>query len=173
MSYHVPILADEVIRGLNVGAGLYLDCTLGGGGHSERILRAHPEARLIAFDKDLDAIRYNQRLVGAYPDRVTLVHCDHTDARRVLDDLGVDRLDGVLMDLGLSSHQIDTRERGFSYSVDAPLDMRMNTEDVKTAAEVVNGYSAADLERILRDYGEEPFAQDSRPYRRGARAVAD
>lgn len=159
MVYHVPIMAGKVINGLDIKpGGVYLDCTLGGGGHSELILKSDSTVRLIGLDKDSDAIEYNSRLVQQYGDRVTLVKTDYAQAIDALDRLGIDQIDGVLMDLGISSHQIDTAERGFSYRMDAPLDMRMDQSNDLTARTVVNEFSVEELTRVLRVYGEEPFA---------------
>lgn len=150
--YHIPVLLDESITALigNV-SGVYADATFGGGGHSREILsRLSPEGRLIAFDRDADAI-------GNKPDdsRLTLVRNNFRFIHNYMVYEGYpDGIDGILADLGVSSHQFDTAERGFSFRFDAPLDMRMNTEGGMSAADLVNGYDEKELERILRVYGE-------------------
>ena len=151
--YHTPVLLKESIDAL-IGdpSGLYIDATFGGGGHTAEILsRLTPGGKVIAFDRDIDAIE------GAFSDpRLTLVHADFRFVRNFarLHGGADGMVDGILADLGVSSHQFDTAERGFSFRFDAPLDMRMNTEGGITAADVVNGYEARELERILRTYGE-------------------
>lgn len=166
-TYHVPVLADEVLEGLQVKRdGLYLDCTLGGGGHSEMIL-AHG-ARLLAFDKDDDAITFaTARLQSnpAFNGRFTIVKTDFHAAKATLERAGVTALDGVLMDLGISSHQVDDADRGFAYRMDGPLDMRMDRTQALSAIDVVNGYEESELADILFRYGEEKYA------RRIARAI--
>jgi len=159
MTYHVPIMRSEIVEGLLIKPhGVYLDCTLGGGGHAEAILSAAEGVRLIGIDKDHDALRHNQRLVEKFGDRVTLVHSDYKDAGKVLDGLGVEGIDGAILDAGVSSHQLDDVSRGFAYSHDAPLDMRMDNTTGITAQDVVNTYSEQELIRILKEYGEEQFA---------------
>ena len=140
--------------------GIYLDGTVGGAGHSLRIAERLGEGgRLIAFDKDGDALLAAGKRLEKYIDKVTFVRDDFANAERHLDALGIEGLDGVLLDLGVSSYQLDNAERGFSYIKDAPLDMRMNREQRLDAREVVNGYSAEELERIFREYGEEKLAR--------------
>lgn len=158
---HEPVMLAECIDALAIKPdGIYLDGTVGGGGHSLRIAeRLSGQGRLIAFDKDLDALAAAGKRLAEHIDKVTFVHDDFANADRRLDELGIDALDGVLLDLGVSSYQIDNAERGFSYVKDAPLDMRMNREQRLTAYEVVNGYSAEELERIFREYGEEKLAR--------------
>ena len=139
---HYSVMLEECIAALNIKEnGIYLDCTLGGCGHTRRILAESPTARVIGLD------------------RFTAVKANFSDACAVLDSLGVQTVDGVLMDLGVSSYQLDNAERGFSYMKDAPLDMRMDRSGGITAFDVVNGYSAAELTRILSLYGEERFAR--------------
>ena len=135
-----------------------VDCTLGLGGHAEALLRACPEARLIGLDRDPAALALAARRLAPYSDRITLVEAVYDELTDVLAGLGRSRVQGVLLDLGLSSLQIDDTDRGFAYAVDAPLDMRMDGRQELTAAEVVNTYNAAELTRILRTYGEERFA---------------
>ena len=156
---HKSVLLEECIEALNVKPdGIYVDCTAGGGGHSKAILDKLSSGLLIAIDKDEDALNVcRERLQG---DNVKLVHSDFKNLTQVLDNLGIDKVDGILADLGVSSYQIDTPERGFSYMAsDAPLDMRMDVSASLTAKEVVNTYSEAELIKIIRDYGEEKFAK--------------
>lgn len=159
-AYHRPIMVNEVLEGLNIRAGgVYFDGTAGGGGHSFAILAADPTVRLVATDKDGDAIREVTQRLSPFEGRYKLYRTDFRDYAQVLDDAGVGLLDGYLLDLGISSHQIDTRERGFAYMADdAPLDMRMDDRAPLTAKTVVNEYSEEELLRILREYGEETFA---------------
>ena len=157
---HVPVMPGETIEGLSVKSdGIYLDCTLGGGGHSELILKKLTTGRLIATDKDEEAIAFAKKRLAEYGDKVTFVHSDFKRADEVLDELGVDGIDGVLMDLGVSSYQLDAAERGFSYRFDAPLDMRMDKSQFLTAFNVVNEYNELDLADILFRYGEERYAR--------------
>ncbi|MFD1937787.1 MULTISPECIES: 16S rRNA (cytosine(1402)-N(4))-methyltransferase RsmH [Nonomuraea] len=139
-------------------APVVVDANLGLGGHSEALLAAHPALHLIGIDRDPFAIDFSTRRLAPYGERVTLVHASSDEMTSVLASAGHPVVDGVLFDLGVSSPQLDEGERGFAYSYDAPLDMRMDTEQSLTAEEVVNTYSAAELTRILRDYGEERFA---------------
>ena len=159
--YHVPVMADEVIENLRIQPhGTYLDCTLGGGGHTERILQAG--GCVLALDKDVEAIDYaTTRLCagGGYGGRFTIVKSDFKAACDVLDREGIAALDGAVMDLGISSHQVDDASRGFSYRFDSELDMRMDRSQVKSAMNVVNEYSEEELARILFTYGEERFAK--------------
>lgn len=157
---HVPVLLEEVINGLDIKEdGIYVDCTLGGAGHSSEILkRLSKKGRLIGIDQDLNALKAAKERLSTY-DNVTYVHNNFYNIDEILQELDIDRVDGILMDLGVSSHQLDTAERGFSYMKDAPLDMRMNTEKEVSAYEVVNGYSEDELIRIFRDFGEERFAK--------------
>lgn len=159
--YHVPVMADEVIENLRIQPhGTYLDCTLGGGGHTERILQAG--GCVLALDKDVEAIDYaTTRLCagGGYGGRFTIVKSDFKAACDVLDRQGIAALDGAVMDLGISSHQVDDASRGFSYRFDSELDMRMDRSQVKSAMNVVNEYSEEELARILFTYGEERFAK--------------
>ena len=157
---HVPVMPGEVTEGLNIKEnGIYLDCTLGGGGHSELILKKLTTGRLIAIDKDEEALAFAKSRLSEYGDKVTFVHSDFKRADEVLDDLNIDRIDGVLMDLGVSSYQLDAAERGFSYRFDAPLDMRMDKTQFLTAFNVVNEYNELDIADILFRYGEERYAR--------------
>ena len=153
---HVPVLLNECLEGLAIDpAGTYLDGTAGGGGHSSEIARRLTPGRLISLDQDPDAVAAATERLKGLP--ATVVRSNFRDARRALADLGVHALNGALLDLGVSSHQLDDGERGFSYRQDAPLDMRMSQAG-PTAADLVNSASREELARILREYGEEPFA---------------
>lgn len=155
---HKSVLLAEAIRGLNIiEDGTYVDCTLGGGGHSLEILKKIPGGRLIAIDQDKDALDYARERLGIYPN-VTFVHDNFENLATIIDACAPAGVDGILMDLGVSSYQLDNPERGFSYMNDAPLDMRMDRDAQLTAYDVVNGYSEAELYRVIRDYGEERFA---------------
>ena len=159
---HVSVLLRECIEQLNIKPdGIYVDCTAGGGGHSlEIVKRLTDGGRLIAIDRDEDALRAAGARLAGYADRVTFVHSNYAALQSVLADLGISQVDGVLADLGVSSYQLDTAERGFSYMQDAPLDMRMDREQPLRAYDVVNTYSEEELRRILFDYGEEKFARN-------------
>ena len=158
--YHKPVMFDEVIQGLDIkDGGIYFDGTAGGGGHSYGILESNPSVRLIATDKDSEAIAAATKRLSVFAGRFSIHKTDYKNYERVLTEEGVDKLDGVLLDFGISSHQIDDPSRGFSYlKEDAPLDMRMAQDAPLTAETVVNEYSEERLYRILRDYGEERFA---------------
>jgi len=157
---HTSVLLFECIDALNIRAGYtYIDCTAGGGGHSLEIAKRLGEgSRLICFDRDKNAIKAATERLSDYLDKVTFVNDNFSSLERVVRDFKIDNLGGVLADLGCSSHQFDTPERGFSYNHDAPLDMRMDTDAPLSAYDVVNKYSEADLKRIIYDYGEERFA---------------
>lgn len=158
--YHCPVMLKEVIDGLKIKrGGVYFDGTVGGAGHSYAILASDPTVTLIGTDRDEEAIEASEERLAPFHGRFRLFHSDYKNYESVLDRAGVDRLDGVLLDYGISSHQIDEEERGFSYrSASAPLDMRMDRSAALTAKEVVNGYPPEKLIRILREYGEEQFA---------------
>lgn len=158
--YHRPVMLGEVIDGLKIrDGGVYFDGTVGGAGHSFAILSAAPSVTLIGTDRDEEAIKASEKRLAPFRGRFRLFHSDYRNYESVLDRAGVDRLDGVLLDYGISSHQIDEEERGFSYrSASAPLDMRMDRTAALTAKEVVNNYPPEKLVRILREYGEEQFA---------------
>lgn len=159
--FHVPVLYDEVMDGLSIKPdGIYLDGTLGGGGHTRGILERLTTGRLIANDKDADAIENAKDKLSDYADKITYVHDDYKNIIAHLDDLQIKDLDGILLDLGVSSYQIDTAERGFSYVKDAPLDMRMDREQSLSAYDVVNKYSEKELLRVLYEYGEENNARN-------------
>lgn len=156
---HISIMFDEVMNGLRIRPdGIYCDGTLGGGGHSSGIAASlGPEGRLIGIDQDAEAIEAAEKRLAGFS-CVTIVRDNYRNMKAVLASLGIEHVDGILLDLGVSSWQLDSAERGFSYRNEAPLDMRMNRESSLTARQVVNEYDEAELVRILRMYGEEPFA---------------
>ena len=157
--HHVSVLLQECIDGLNIRPnGIYVDGTLGGAGHSSQIAARLTTGRLIGIDRDPVALKAAGERLKPFGDRVTLVHSNFCEIATVLRDLGISGVDGILMDLGVSSPQLDDAARGFSYMADAPLDMRMNGEDRLTAKDVVNTWSYEELRRILFDYGEERYA---------------
>lgn len=156
---HKPVMFDECMQALNIKPdGIYVDGTAGGGGHSSGIASRLTTGRLIAIDQDAAAIQAAGERLAAYGDRVTLVRDNFRNVSGVLDSLGIDHIDGILLDLGVSSYQLDTSERGFSYNANAPLDMKMDQRRALSAYNVVNEYSADRLRKILYDYGEERFA---------------
>lgn len=158
---HIPVMLDECLEGLNIKAdGIYVDGTVGGAGHSiEIVKRLSGNGRLICVDKDEDALKAAGERLAPYSDRVTFIHDDYKNLVAELDSIGVGKVDGILLDLGVSSYQLDNAERGFSYMKDATLDMRMDRSQRISAYEVVNGYSESELARILFDYGEEKLAR--------------
>jgi len=158
---HLPVMADEVIRFLAPKPGcIYVDGTLGGAGHAARILEASsPDGTLIRLHRDVEAPQAARDRLLPFGDRVRLVHGNFSGLAEALERFGVERIDGILLDLGVSSHQLDSAERGFSFQKDAPLDMRMDSSSGATAAELVNTLSAQELERIIRDFGEERWAR--------------
>ncbi len=157
---HCSVMPDEVLHWLNpVAAGIYLDGTLGGAGHARLLLEAAAGSRLIGLDRDPAALQKAQEVLAAYGERVSLHHATFDQADRVLQQLDIAALDGMLLDLGVSSHQLDTPERGFSFRYDAPLDMRMNPTEGMTAADVVNTTEEAELMRIFFQYGEERYSR--------------
>jgi S-adenosyl-methyltransferase MraW len=156
---HKPVLLSEVIRFLAPRAGgVYLDCTLGGGGHAQAILASAPAVRLIGIDRDPQAVEAASRRLAPFGERFVAVQANFRELDRVLDERNVDLVDGILLDLGVSSHQLDRAERGFRYQSDAPLDMRMGPDAPKTAAELLATLPVEEIARILREYGEERFA---------------
>ena len=156
---HYSVLLDECIEGLNIKPdGIYVDGTAGGGGHSLEIAKHLTTGRLIAIDQDEDAIAAVGERLKDYSDRVTIVRNNFSNLREVCEALSIDKIDGFLIDAGVSSFQLDCAERGFSYSADAPLDMRMDKRNSLTAKKVVNEYSEAELKKILFEYGEERFS---------------
>ena len=163
MFEHKSVLLYETIDSLNVKPdGIYVDGTLGGGGHALEVCRRLGEyGRLIGIDQDADAIAAASERLRDYEDRVTIVRSNYEEIQSVLKDLGIEKADGIYLDLGVSSYQLDTPERGFTYrEEDAPLDMRMDQRNTRTAADIVNTYSEFDLYRIIRDYGEDKFAKN-------------
>ena len=157
--HHVSVLLEECIQGLAIKPdGLYVDGTLGGAGHSSRIAALLTTGRLVGIDRDPVALKAAGERLAPYKDRVSLVHSNFCELDSALDRLGIGGVDGILLDLGVSSPQLDDGERGFSYMVDAPLDMRMNSEDSTDARAIVNTWSYEELKRILYDYGEERYA---------------
>lgn len=159
---HKSVLLEETIESLNINPdGIYVDGTLGGGGHSYEIAKALSErGRLIGIDQDDAAIRAGGERLEEFKDRVTIVRSNYSNIEQVLKDLNIGEVDGIMLDLGVSSHQLDTPERGFSYRENAPLDMRMDTRSSVTAKDIINGYSEMELYRIIRDYGEDNFAKN-------------
>lgn len=157
---HIPVLLNECIEGLDIKPdGIYLDCTLGGGGHSLEIVKRLTTGHLYAVDKDSEAIESAKQKLKDYLDKVTIIHDDFKNALTRLDELQVDKLDGVLIDLGVSSYQLDNGERGFSYNADAPLDMRMDREQYLSAYQVVNEYDEQKLADIIWQYGEDKLSR--------------
>ncbi|WP_440587104.1 16S rRNA (cytosine(1402)-N(4))-methyltransferase RsmH [Wujia sp.] len=159
---HKSVLLDETIDSLNIKPdGIYVDGTLGGGGHSLEICkRLSDKGRLIGIDQDLDAIAAATERLKDYKDRVTIVHSNYQDIDAVLKNCSVSGVDGIVLDLGVSSYQLDNVERGFTYREDTPLDMRMNQESTMTAKDIVNEYSEMELYHVIRDYGEDSFAKN-------------
>ena len=156
---HYPVMLSECIEGLNISPdGIYVDCTAGGGGHSEEILKRLVTGKLISIDQDDEAIATCKKRFERYQDRSIIVKSNFASLDQVLKELNIVHVDGVLMDLGVSSHQLDTPVRGFSYNSDAELDMRMNPCAPFSAYDVVNTYSESELRRVIKDYGEEKFA---------------
>ncbi|OBR94942.1 MULTISPECIES: 16S rRNA (cytosine(1402)-N(4))-methyltransferase RsmH [Clostridium] len=157
---HVPVLLNETINSLNIKEdGIYVDCTLGGGGHSFEILkRLSHKGRLIGIDEDTSAINATRERLNEFKN-ITYVHNNFYYIDEILEELKIDKVDGILMDLGVSSYQLDESERGFSYMKDAPLDMRMNRDSSLSAYEVINNYSEENLYNVIRDYGEENFSK--------------
>lgn len=156
---HYSVLLKESVDLLDVHeGGIYADGTMGGGGHSEAIL-SRGAGRLIGIDRDTDAIAAAKKRLEAYGDKLTAVHANFSEIKRILDGLGIDMLDGAVLDLGVSSYQLDNAGRGFSYMHDAPLDMRMDRDDTLTAYDVINTYSEDELCRIFFEYGEEKWSK--------------
>ena len=157
--HHVSVLLQECLEGLNIRPdGIYVDGTLGGAGHSSRIAERLTTGRLIGIDRDPVALAAAGERLKPWKDRVSLVHSNFSEIKQVLADLQIPGVDGILLDLGVSSPQLDDGQRGFSYMADAPLDMRMNGQDLLTAREVVNSWPQEELKRILYTYGEERYA---------------
>ncbi|MBS4899410.1 MAG: 16S rRNA (cytosine(1402)-N(4))-methyltransferase RsmH [Clostridiales bacterium] len=158
--HHVSVLLNETIDSLNIRPdGVYVDGTLGGGGHSlEIVKRLSEKGRLIGLDRDENAIQAASERLKGYKDKITFVRSNYDRFPEIMQELGLARVDGIVLDLGVSSYQLDTPERGFSYREDAPLDMRMDQRQERTAADIVNGSSEKELINIFRNYGEERFA---------------
>lgn len=159
---HYSVLLEETVDGLNIKPdGIYVDGTLGGGGHAYEVCkRLNDKGRFIGIDQDEAAIEAAGARLSDFGERVTIVRSNYCDMKLQLHKLGIDKVDGIVLDLGVSSYQLDTAERGFSYRVDAPLDMRMDRRQTMTARDIVNDYSEKDLFRIIRDYGEDKFAKN-------------
>ena len=159
---HTSVLLEETVDGLNIKPdGIYVDGTLGGGGHAYEVCsRLGSKGRFIGIDQDEAAIEAAGARLSDFGERVTIVRSNYCDMKLRLQELGIDKVDGIVLDLGVSSYQLDTAERGFSYRVDAPLDMRMDRRQKMTAKDIVNDYSEMDLFRIIRDYGEDKFAKN-------------
>ena len=158
--HHIPVLFEETIANLNIRpSGIYIDGTLGGAGHSYEIAKRLTEGgRLVGIDQDEDAIQAATAHLSPFADRVTIVHDNYEHIPEIAERLGIREADGILLDIGVSSYQLDNPERGFSYNEDEPLDMRMDQENPVSAKTIVNTWSAEDLARILKDYGEERYA---------------
>jgi 16S rRNA (cytosine1402-N4)-methyltransferase len=158
---HKSVLLEETIENLNIKPdGIYVDGTLGGGGHSYEIAKHLTSGRLIGIDQDEAAIAAATERLAEFKDKITIVRSNYSEIKQVMNTLGINKVDGILLDLGVSSYQLDTPERGFSYKEDAPLDMRMDTRNTKTAKDIINGYSEMELFHIIRDYGEDNFAKN-------------
>jgi len=159
---HVPVMLDRVLAllapALSGRPAVVVDATVGLGGHAEALLAAHPQLTLVGLDRDRAALEHSEQRLAPYGERLHLVHAVYDRMPQVLESLGRPRVDGVLFDLGVSSMQLDQPERGFAYAQDAPLDMRMDQQAGRTAADVVNTYPVGELARVLREYGEERFA---------------
>ena len=159
---HTSVLLKETVDGLNVRPdGTYVDATLGGGGHAFKVCsRLSDKGRFIGIDQDADAIKAAGKRLEGFGEKVTIIRSNYRDMKPRLHELGIDRVDGIVIDLGVSSYQLDTADRGFSYRVDAPLDMRMDQRQKMTARDIVNDYSESELYRVIRDYGEDRFAKN-------------
>lgn len=157
---HIPVLLKEAIDGLNIrDDGIYVDGTLGGAGHSYQIIKRLTTGKLIGIDQDINAINKAKEVLRDYSDKTILVHDNYVNIKKILFNLGIEKVDGILLDIGVSSHQLDQEERGFSYNKEAPLDMRMDNTRQFSAWDVVNKYSQEDLEKIIWKYGEERWAK--------------
>ncbi|MCI5994652.1 MAG: 16S rRNA (cytosine(1402)-N(4))-methyltransferase RsmH [Blautia sp.] len=172
---HKSVLLNETIEALNIRPdGIYVDGTLGGGGHSYEICRRLSEkGRLIGIDQDAAAIEAAKERLGEFKDKVTVIHSNYCDMRKELASIDITAVDGIILDLGVSSYQLDTADRGFTYREDAPLDMRMDQRQSMTAKDIVNGYGEMELYRIIRDYGEEKFAKNIAKHIVSARQTKD
>ena len=170
---HKSVLLNETSDGLNIKPdGIYVDGTLGGGGHAYEVCRRLGEkGSIVGIDQDAAAIEAASARLKDFGEKVTIVRSNYCDMKSKLHELGIDKVDGIVLDLGVSSYQLDTAERGFSYREDAPLDMRMDTRQKMTARDIVNDYTEADLYRVIRDYGEDKFAKNIAKHIVQARAV--
>ncbi len=159
---HKSVLLNETIESLNIKPdGIYVDGTLGGGGHSFEICkRLGDKGRLIGIDQDMDAIEAASKRLEEFKDKTEFIHSNYNNIKNILNNLGIDKVDGIVLDLGVSSYQLDNPERGFTYREDVPLDMRMDKEESMTAKDIVNDYTEPELFRVIRDYGEEQFAKN-------------
>ena len=159
---HISVLLDETIEGLDIKPdGIYMDGTMGGAGHGYEVCkRLEPNGRYIGIDRDEAAIAAGKQRLSEFEDKVSIVRGNYSSASAILKELNIEKVDGIMLDLGVSSHQLDVAERGFSYMADAPLDMRMDKRQERTAYDIVNGYSERELARIIREYGEDKFAQN-------------
>ena len=159
---HKSVLLEETIQGLNIRPdGIYVDGTLGGAGHAREVCKKlSAKGRFIGIDQDQDAIVAASDRLAAYEDRVTIIRSNYCYMANELHSLGIQKVNGIVLDLGVSSYQLDNEERGFTYRTDAPLDMRMDQRQSRTAADIVNGYEERELYRIIRDYGEDKFAKN-------------
>lgn len=159
--YHYSVMLSETIEELHIRPnGIYVDGTLGGGGHAFQILSRLEDGRLYGIDQDAAAVEAAGERLRPYKDKVKILHDNFCNIKALLSAEGIYGVDGIVLDLGVSSYQLDTKERGFSYRFDAPLDMRMDTRQTTTAADIVNTYSEPQLYRLIRDYGEDPFAKN-------------
>lgn len=157
---HTPVLLNEIIENLNIKEdGIYVDGTLGGAGHSKEIAKKLKTGKLIGIDQDMNALKKSEEVLSPYKDNVILVHNNYENIDVVLKELNIPKVDGILLDIGVSSHQLDEESRGFSYHNDAPLDMRMDKSNTISAWDVVNNYSQKELEQIIFDYGEDRWAK--------------
>lgn len=158
---HKSVLLNEVVDSLNIKPdGIYVDCTLGGGGHALEVVKSLTSGRLIGIDQDADALLAAGKCLSDYIEKVAVVHDNYVNLANALDELGIEKVNGIYIDLGVSSYQLDNADRGFTYRFDAPLDMRMDVRNAYTAADIVNDYEEMQLFRIIRDYGEDRFAKN-------------
>lgn len=159
---HTSVLLHETVDGLNIKPdGIYVDATLGGGGHAYEVCsQLGEQGRFIGIDRDAAAIEAAGKRLEGFGEKVTIIRSNYRDMKPRLHEIGIDKVDGIVIDLGVSSYQLDTAERGFSYRADAPLDMRMDQRQKMTAKDIVNNYSEAELYRVIRDYGEDKFAKN-------------
>ena len=158
---HISVLRDETVQQLQIRPdGIYVDGTLGGAGHADEVCRRlGDKGRFVGIDQDDEAIRVSRERLGKYGEKVSVIKSNFVHMRDVLQELGIDKVDGILLDLGVSSYQLDNAMRGFSYREDAPLDMRMDREQTRSARDIVNGYPEAELYRVIKEYGEERYAR--------------